>query len=44
MALPKHEVMQGAHYAKQYATDYLEGDLSTRVIEYRNAWGGLTDT
>ena len=43
MALPKHEVMQGAHFAKQYATDYLEGDLSTRIIEYRNAWGGLTD-
>ena len=43
MALPKHEVMQGAHYAKQYATTYLEGDLSTRIIDYRNAWGGLTD-
>ena len=43
MALPKHEVMQGAHSAKQYATTYLEGDLSTRIIDYRNAWGGLTD-
>lgn len=43
MALPTHRLMHGAHFAKQYVTDYLLGDLSKRIIDYRNGWGGLTD-
>lgn len=43
MVLPTHRLMHGAHFAKQYVTDYLAGDLFTRMIDYRNGWGGLTD-
>jgi len=41
--LPKHELMQGAHFAKQYVTDYLESDLPDRILDYRNGWL-LTDS
>lgn len=43
MAVVIPDPMHGGHFAKQYVTDYLEGDLSTRVINYRNAWQ-LNDT
>lgn len=43
MALPTLELMQGAHHAKYYVTNYLEGDLPARILDYRNGWGGLTD-
>jgi len=43
MVLPTLRLMHGAHFAKQYVTDYLTGDLPTRVLDYRNGWGGLTD-
>ena len=44
MALPTHQLMHGAHFAKQYVTAYLEGDLPERILDYRNGWGGLTDS
>ena len=31
-------MMQGAHAAKQFVTDYLQKDLPSRLIEFRNYW------
>lgn len=33
------ELMQGSHSAKQYITTYLQQDIPTRLIKYRNGWG-----
>lgn len=33
------ELMQGSHSAKQYVTTYLQEDIPTRLINYRNGWG-----
>ncbi len=38
MAVVIPDPMHGGHFAKQYVTDYLEADLPTRIIDYRNAW------
>jgi hypothetical protein len=32
------DLMHGAHYAKQFVTDYLRSDLPSRLISYRNGW------
>jgi hypothetical protein len=32
-------LMQGPQFAKKYVTDYLEGDMPSRLVRYRNGWG-----
>lgn len=32
-------LMQGPQFAKKYVTDYLESDMPSRLIRYRNGWG-----
>lgn len=31
-------LMQGPQFAKRYVTDYLENDMPSRLIRYRNGW------
>lgn len=31
-------LMHGAHFAKSYVNTYLENDIPTRIISYRNGW------
>lgn len=31
-------LMHGAHFAKNYVSDYLQKDLPTRINRYRNGW------
>jgi hypothetical protein len=32
-------LMQGPQFAKKYVTDYLQKDMPSRLIRYRNGWG-----
>ena len=32
-------LMHGAQFTKKYVNDYLEVDIPTRIISYRNGWG-----
>ena len=33
-----YELMHGAQFAKKYVADYLQADMSTRIVTYRNGW------
>lgn len=37
-------MMQGAHVAKQYVTNYLEQDMPARLNDFRNLWNVDDDT
>lgn len=34
-----NHLMHGAHFAKSYVSGYLQNDLPSRIIRYRNGWG-----
>ena len=34
-----NHLMHGAHFAKSYVSEYLQNDLPSRIIRYRNGWG-----
>lgn len=36
--IPTGELMYGAHFAKDYVTSFLQDDLPTRLLRYRNGW------
>jgi hypothetical protein len=33
-----YELMHGAQFAKKYVRDYLQADMPTRLVTYRNGW------
>lgn len=38
MLTDSYYLMHGAQFAKQYVSSYLEGDIPTRCVRYRNGW------
>lgn len=36
-------LMHGAHFAKSYVSTYLENDIPTRIVSYRNGWNLSSD-
>jgi hypothetical protein len=35
--------MHGSHFAKSYVSTYLENDIPTRIVSYRNGWNLSSD-
>ena len=36
-------LMHGSHFAKSYVSTYLENDIPTRIVSYRNGWNLSSD-